>query len=318
MNSIITNHTKKAPIALFVYNRPAHTRQTVESLQKNALSKDSDLIVFSDAPKSDVQAEAVNEVRQYIRQIDGFKSVTIVERETNFGLARSIIEGVTRLCEEYGRVIVLEDDLITSPHFLRFMNDALDMYEHEERVMHISGATYPIESMEEDTFFLRIPLCWGWATWNRAWQHFRKSNDVMSKFDRRMRKAFTFNDTYNTWQQLEQNKNGVISSWFVYWYATLFLRNGLALFPGKSLVRNIGMDGTGVHCLASNNYDMELSATAIRVFPISLIESEKAVIRHENYFRRIYITVPLIHIRLIRKIGRVIRKVVRAIQVGGN
>lgn len=310
----MSNHTKTAPIALFVYNRPAHTRQTVESLQKNALSKDSDLIVFSDAPKSDVQAEAVNEVRQYIRQIDGFKSVTIIERETNFGLARSIIEGVTRLCQEYGRVIVLEDDLITSPHFLRFMNDALDMYEHEDRVMHISGSTYPIGDMEDETFFLRVPLCWGWATWDRAWRHFRKSNDVMLKFDQTMRRDFSFNDSYNYWKQLEDNEKGLMNTWFVYWYATLFLRKGLALFPGKSLVKNIGMDGSGMHSGIDHGFDVEPSAAEVNVLPIALKESEKAVRRHESFFRRSMSRHPL-HTRMYYKIVRIIKKLGLALRI---
>lgn len=296
-----------APIALFVYNRPAHTRQTVEALQKNDMSSDSDLFIFSDAPKSAAQTEAVSEVREYIRQVGGFKSVAIVERETNLGLARSIIEGVTRLCGEYGRVIVLEDDLITSPHFLRFMNDALNMYEHEDRVMHISGATYPIEPMEEETFFLRIPLCWGWATWHRAWQHFRKSNDVMLKFDRKMRRDFNFNDSYHYWKQLEDNDKGLINTWFVYWYATLFLRKGLALFPGKLLVKNIGMDGSGVHCGTDDDYDVEPSASSVKVLPITIEESKEAVKRHESFFRRIMTRHPL-HTRIYYKVVRIIKK----------
>lgn len=303
-----------APIALFVYNRPAHTRKTVEALQKNVLAKDSDLIVLSDAPKSESQVAAVREVRQYIHQIDGFRSVTIIVRETNLGLARSIIDGVTTLCEKYGRLIVLEDDLVTSPYFLRFMNDALDMYENDDRVMHISGATYPIEPMDDETFFLRIPLCWGWATWDRAWRHFRKSDDVMLEFDPAMRKGFSFNGTYDTWEQLESNKSGVINSWFVYWYATLFLRKGLALFSGKSLVQNIGMDGSGVHCGTSNAYDMEPSVSAIQIKPIPLVESEEAVIRHESYFRKIYTPPPVAHIGIIRMARSAIEKLARAIR----
>jgi len=305
------------PIALFVYNRPMHTRQTVEALQKNHLSLDSDLIIFSDAAKSEVQAEAVKDVRQYIHQIDGFKSVKVVERETNFGLARSIIEGVTKLCEKYGRVIVLEDDLVTSPHFLQFMNDALHMYEAEDQVMHISGATYPTERMEEETFFLRVPLCWGWGTWDRAWRHFRKNDDVMKKFDRKMLREFSFNHTYNTWEQLKANKSGLISTWFVYWYAALFLRKGLALFPGRSLVRNIGMDGTGVHCDESNYYDMEPATTEIKVFPIPIEESREAVIRHENYFRKQYAPPPSIILRIIRRVGRVVRNLSRSSRSDG-
>lgn len=303
-----------APIALFVYNRPAHTRQTVEALLKNELAGESDLFIFSDAPKSNEQAEAASEVRQYIRQISGFRSVTIIERESNFGLSRSIIDGVTKLCEEYGLVIVLEDDIVTSPHFLRFMNDALEMYKDDNQVMHISGATYPIGRMEVETFFFRVPLCWGWATWDRAWRHFRKSDDVMLKFDSIMRKNFTFNETYDSWVQLELNKKGKINSWFVYWYAVLFQRGGLALFSGKSLVKNIGMDGTGVHCGKSNNYDMELTTSAIQLMPISLNESEEAAIRHENYFRKIYPRAPQLYIRIIRKARRAIGRLVRAVR----
>lgn len=305
-----------APITLFVYNRPAHTRQTVEALLKNELAGESDLIIFSDAAKKPEAAEAVGEVRKYIKTITGFKSLSIIERDKNWGLADSIIDGVTRLCSEYGRVIVLEDDLITSPHFLRFMNDALDMYEHEDRVMHISGSTYPIERMVDETFFLRIPLCWGWATWDRAWRHFRKSNDLMLKFDRKMRRDFTFNENYDTWVQLELNKKGLINTWFVYWYAALFLRGGLALFSGKSLVKNIGMDGSGVHCGASNHYDMELTTTAIQIAPISLNESGEAVMRHENYFRFLQNqrpSPPPLHIRIYRKAHRIIGRLVRAI-----
>ncbi|MFH1999657.1 MAG: sugar transferase [Planctomycetota bacterium] len=304
-----------APIALFVYSRPLHTRKTVEALLKNVLSQDSDLFIFSDAPKTEAQTEAVNEVRQYIRGIVGFKNVTIVERETNFGLARSIIDGVTRLCEMYGRAIVLEDDLVTSPHFLRFMNDALDMYEHEGRVMHISGSTYPVGEIGEETFFLRVPLCWGWATWSRAWQHFGKSDDVMLKFDQKMRRDFTFNNSYHFWEQLESNKSRIIDTWFVYWYATLFMENGLALFPGRTLVKNIGFDGTGVHC--ESNYlgkDIEPAISAIRISPILIEESKEAVIRHESFFRKDYRPPSSIHTNIFRDAFRIIGKLARFIR----
>ena len=167
-----------APIALFVYNRPAHTRQTVEALKKNALAKDSDLIIFSDAAKSESQAETVREVRQYIHQIDGFKSVTIVERDKNFGLARSIIDGVTSVVNERGRIIVLEDDLIVTPHFLDFMNRAV-RYAHEEKVMQISANMFPISSGDgyaRDIFLQNDNLLA--ITWDRAWRKFEPDADV--------------------------------------------------------------------------------------------------------------------------------------------
>lgn len=307
---MMRKESDKSPIALFVYNRPAHTRRTVEALQRNNLAEQSNLVIFSDAPNSPKDTEAVNKVRDYIRHIDGFGSVTIIERDTNFGLARSIIDGVTRLCEEDGRVVVLEDDIVTSPHFLRFMNDALDMYEHEDQVLHISGSTYPIEEMSDETFFLRVPLCWGWATWHRAWRHFAKNIDITSKFDRKMRADFDFNDSHHYWGQLEENAKGSINTWFVYWYATLFLRNGLALFPGRSLVKNIGMDGSGMHCGVSDAYEMEPSVTAIQLERLPIVESGEAVARHERYFRSRCATSPLPTLSLQGRVFRMARRVI--------
>lgn len=273
-----------APIALFVYNRPWHTEKTVESLQKNDLAAESDLFIFSDAPKTHEVFEKVEEVREFIHNLTGFKSVTIFERKNNLGLASSIIDGVTSLCREYGRVIVLEDDLITSPFFLRFMNDALDLYADTPEVMHISGCLYPIDNMSGETFFFRVPLCWGWATWHCSWRLFRKDNDVMLRFDSKMRREFSFNSTYHYWQQLESNNKGLIDTWFVYWYASLFLNNGLALYPSRSLVLNIGFDGTGVHCGVSDNLAVALSPTPILVERMVVTETAEAVEKHIQYF----------------------------------
>lgn len=296
--------TDFAPIALFVYNRPQHTRQTVEALKKNDLSKDSNLVVFCDAAKTAAQADAVREVRNYIHSVSGFKSISIFERDANYGLARSIIDGVTVLCEEYGRVIVLEDDLVTSPNFLRFMNDALNMYEREDQVMQISGFTYPIGDMGDGTFFLRLPLCWGWATWDRAWRYYRKDDDVMLQFDKNMRKAFSFNNTYHFWRQLEENKKGVINTWFVYWYAALFLRGGLTLYPGRSLVQNIGMDGSGVHLTATDSYNVQLAGTEVQLEPMLCVESTEAVKLHERFFRKDY----SLQARIVDKVRREIKR----------
>ena len=155
-----------APVALFVYNRPWHTRQTVAALLANPESAQTPLYIFSDAPKNAAASKVVAEVRSYIRKIDGFKSVAIIEREVNFGLARSIIDGVTQLCEEHGRVIVLEDDLIIFPHFLAYMNAGLERYEHEDRVMQIAGYMFPMKlELAEDALLLPFISSWGWATW---------------------------------------------------------------------------------------------------------------------------------------------------------
>ena len=171
-----------APIVLFVYNRPWHTKQTVEALQKNELSSESELFIYSDASKNKEAEEKVQEVREYIRTIDGFKKVTIIEREKNWGLANSIIDGVTKVVNEYGKIIVLEDDLVTSPYFLKFMNESLEFYKNEKKVWHISGWNYPIFKEQKcGTFLWKKMNCWGWSTWKDRWQYFEKNPENLLK-----------------------------------------------------------------------------------------------------------------------------------------
>jgi len=165
-----------APIVLFVYNRPEHTRRTVTSLLKNSAAAMSDLFVFSDAAKDKSAEEAVRQVREYIRQISGFKNLTIYERDSNWGLANSVIDGVTRICNEFGKVVVLEDDLQVSPHFLAYMNAGLYKYEHDEQVMQIAGYMFPVDiQSNEDALFLPLTSSWGWATWQNSWEKFDKT-----------------------------------------------------------------------------------------------------------------------------------------------
>lgn len=277
----------RAPIALFVYNRPDHTRRTLAALAANRLASDSDLFIFADAAKTTDALDAVSDVRRLIRNVDGFKNVHVIEQAQNRGLAKSIIGGTTRLCNEFGRAIVVEDDLITSPFFLTFMNDALDRYSDSEDVLHVSGSTYPIRSETlPQTYFLRLPLCWGWGTWKRAWNRFEKSISVMERFDRRMIDRFNFDNTFqNFWGQLEANGAGTIDTWFIFWYATVFLHRGLVLFPKHSMVQNIGMDGSGVHGSCADDFNADLSTGPVEVDVIDFEESELAFELHKAYFR---------------------------------
>ena len=252
----------QAPVALFVYNRPGHTRQTVEALAANTLAAETPLYVFSDAPKSDNARQSVDEVRSYIRTISGFKSITIVERETNFGLARSIIEGVTNLCEQYGRVIVLEDDLVTSPHFISYMNHGLMRYEHDDRVMQIAGYMFPMElEILEDALFLPFITSWGWATWDRAWQHFDAEANGYETLTRDggLRDRFDLGGRYRYFKMLQAQQTGRVDSWAIRWYLSVFLRGGLALWPKTTMVRNVGFDGSGVNCVVSKFEDSPLN-----------------------------------------------------------
>lgn len=275
-----------APIALFVYNRPWHVRQAVEALLANADAVRTHLYVFADAPRNAAANQATDEVRAYIRSIAGFETVTLIEREANLGLARSIIDGVTRLCQEYGRVIVVEDDLITSPHFLSYMNDALARYEHEDRVMQVAGYMFPVNlALEEDAVFLPFTSSWGWATWGRAWQHFDATGSGCQRLveDQALKRAFNLNGAYDHFRLLQSQLRGETDSWAIRWYLSVFLMSGLTLYPKKTLVCNLGFDGSGVNCVVRS-----IEAKAIEphfhvvAMPrvLSVSDSYEVILRH--------------------------------------
>lgn len=250
-----------APIVLFVYNRPWHTQQTIEALQRNELADESELFIYSDGPRDDKARESVRRVREYVKTINnGFKKITIIERDRNWGLADSIIDGVTEVVNEYGRVIVLEDDLVTSPFFLRYMNEALEYYKDNEKVMHIAGY-FPSTQTQglSETFFIRPTSCWGWATWERAWKHFEKNTDKLMKvFTKDMIFDFNMENSYDYYSHILMNKTGKLDTWAIYWYATIFLLGGLSLHPKASFVKNIGHDGSGEHCGKNISFDIEI------------------------------------------------------------
>jgi hypothetical protein len=250
-----------APIALFVYNRPGHTRQTIEALQRNTIASNSDLVIFSDAPRNSAAVPAVEAVRDYVSRVDGFRSVTVDRRAGNFGLANSIIDGVTRLSEQYGRVIVLEDDLVTSPHFIEYMNAALDRYDSDDRVMQIAGHMFPVSlELDDDALFLPFISSWGWATWQRAWRHFDRLAGGYERLrgDAVLRREFDLGGRYRYFRMLQAQQLGRTESWAIRWYLSVFLRQGLALYPRRTLVKNLGFDGSGVNCNVSKIAQEEL------------------------------------------------------------
>jgi hypothetical protein len=268
---------KLAPIALFVYNRPEHTRRTLQFLQQNELAADSCLFIFSDGPKNAKQAEKVAEVRALIKQVEGFKSVEIIERSSNLGLANSVISGVSLLMEQFGRAIVFEDDLITSPYTLRYFNDALARYQNEEKVMHIGAYMYPLPLPESEqlpeTFFFRAATSWGWATWARAWQQFNPDVEaLMKQFDSEQKHQFSIEASMNFWKQMQELKAGRNNSWAIRWYASIFLKGGLTLNPAHSLVSNIGHDGSGVHSGINEIYNVSIHPQPVKHFPELIAE----------------------------------------------
>lgn len=275
-----------APIVLFTYNRLWHTQQTVEALQKNELASESEIFIYSDGGKDEGSWTEVKEVRKYLKTIGGFKNITIIEQEKNLGLADSIIGGVTNIVNRYGKIIVLEDDIVTSPYFLRFMNDALDFYEDEDKVWHVSGWNYPIISEDSsETFLWRVMNCWGWATWKNRWQHFEKDTDkLISSFSDYNIYRFNLDGAHDFWSQVLANKEGKINTWAIYWYATIFKNNGLCLNPLKPLIKNIGFDTHGTHTKqASDIVNHSINNIDSFNFDMNIIENSKYLLLVKTY-----------------------------------
>lgn len=275
-----------APIALFTYNRADHTRKAVESLLQNAEAKDSDLFIFSDGPKNEKTVRGVADNREYIHTVTGFKTVTIVEREKNWGLANSLIAGITDVINKYGRVIVVEDDLILSPYFLKFMNDGLEKYKDDDRVGTITGFVPPIEEKLPETFFLTYFQCWGWATWKRAWDLLETDARPLLKGLRFKRKKFDVGGGVCNYGNLYCQKVGLVDSWYLRYYASLFLKGKLSLYPGRSVAANDGLDGSGTHCGAGlkRSFDAHNSQTPIKVNDVEVIEDLQVYRIFKKYF----------------------------------
>jgi len=276
-----------APIALFVYNRPDHTRRTLTFLQRNQLAENSRLFIFADGARTDADKVRVEQVRQILDGITGFKSVKILASETNLGLAESIVRGVTQLTQEYGKVIVFEDDLLSSPYTLQYFNEALDRYEHEEQVMHVGAYMYDLkDSSLPETFFYRAATSWGWATWGRAWKYFEPNIDTLiSQFDQERIHQFSIEGSMNFWKQMLQFKSGKNNSWAIRWYASIFLKGGLTLNPSRSFIQNIGHDGSGVHSNNEDIYQVRMAQKPVSQYPTVIEENRQAYEAIKNFLK---------------------------------
>ena len=295
-----------APILLFVYNRPEHTRRCIQSLLKNSLASESYLFIYADGAKDSTQQEAVNEVRNYIRTIQGFKQTTLMERSENWGLARNIIDGVTTQVNRYGKVIVLEDDLVVAPYFLQFMNDALEVYKDEPKVGHIQACDFTQDSSLPSTFLIKWTGSWGWATWDRAWKYFNPNGkELLQELEeRKLTRVFDFNGKYGFTRMLRRQIEGKNNSWAIRWNASLFLKDILSLNVGRSLVQNEGFDGSGTNCGGGGLYASHLYLQPLPVIPISPIEENKEA---RQAFVRYYARTNSFWAKAIRRIKRTLK-----------
>lgn len=280
---------KPAPIVLFVYNRPWHTLQVLEALSKNNLANESDLYIFCDGIKTNATENDLKNkqlVHKIIAEKNWCKTATIIKGKKNKGLADSIIDGVTEIVKKHKKIIVLEDDLLPSKYFLKFINEALNKYEQTEEVACISGYIYPVKETLPETFFLKGADCWGWATWERGWDIFEyDGKKLLTELKKKkLTYSFDFNDSYSYTQMLSDQIKGKNNSWAIRWYASAFLKNKLTLYPKKSLIYNIGFDGSGTH--SGKEYLIkDVSNSPIRVKTIPIIENNDVKRLIASYFK---------------------------------
>lgn len=252
----------------------------------------SPLYIFCDGVKKEEDRDKVIQTRKIVHSLLNDK-VKIIEYGENQGLANSIISGVSQLCEIYGRVIVIEDDLIVAPEFLKFLNIALEKYKDKDSVMQVSGYMFPIPELENqiEVLFLPFIYSWGWGTWQRAWNKFdpQATGWEVLKIDKNMRRNFNLDNNYNFFEMLNRQMSGQIDSWAIRWYWSVFKHNGYIIYPPISYVANIGLDGSGTHgswyanqCLKQNYYPKYLNKI---ILPDTIIVNKKNFISVKKYMK---------------------------------
>lgn len=267
-----------APVVLFAYRRPDHLRRALASLAANQGALSTNITIYCDGSKGDADRDAVNQVRHVARGAMGFRSVCVIERETNLGLANSVISGVTEALALNDRVIVMEDDLLVSPDFLNYMNQALDLYRDSDEVISIHGFMYAVPAGLPQSVFLRGADCWGWATWRRGWELFEPdSTKLLAELEKSPDKAdFDFGGAFPYLHMLRDQVKGKIDSWAIRWYASAFLANKVTLYPGQSLVENIGQEGSGTHSESASSHETSFHRINLPLQRIDIIDSQQA------------------------------------------
>ncbi|MGD8351030.1 MAG: glycosyltransferase [Gammaproteobacteria bacterium] len=277
----------KAPIVVFTFNRPEHTRATLESLAQNAEFGQSRLYIYCDGARNDAEVSRVEETRRLAHEWP-HPDKTVIERERNWGLAGSIIDGVTSVCNAHGSVIVLEDDMVISRYFLEYMNAALEKYRDDERVICIHGYSFPIDGLPE-TYFIKGANCQAWATWQRGWNLFEAdARKLYQELGRKnLMNRFEFYGAYPYRRLLRDQINGRVDSWAVRWYASALIHDKLTLYPGRSLIQNIGWDGSGRHCDDYSGFATSASDTPIALADIEVAENKQAFEAWRRYFKSV-------------------------------
>lgn len=281
-------NSRLAPVALFAFRRPKHTQKVVDALLRSALAAETDLIAFIDGPITAEDQENVHEVTEILEAVDGFRSITIHKSPRNRGLSSSIIGGISSVLADHDRVIVLEDDIVVSRYFLDFMNSGLAEYSNDMHVASIHGYCYPVGRSLPELFFLRGADCWGWATWARAWSHFNPSGqELLDALTRTGQlRDFDLGGSAPYSQLLRGQIQGTNDSWAIRWHASAYLSNMYTLYPGTSLVRNIGIDGSGTHSGTRDLFASPMEVSNIQMKRIPVVESRSAQRAFAKFFEQ--------------------------------
>jgi hypothetical protein len=275
-----------APIAIFGFNRPSHLLRCINSLAKNPEAFRSKIYVFIDGPRNQMDFESVNETQKVIESYSKLRFELIKTRKANLGLAGSLIDGIDLVINEHGKIIVLEDDLVVSSGFLKFMNSGLEKYETDLKVASIQGCNYFYQPMKEEAFFLKGADCWGWGTWANRWRdvNWNATELIQEIKDRNIEKEFNLNGSYNYLDILVNFERGRNSSWAVRWHASMYLQDKVSLYPAHSLVSNLGADGTGSNMGSTGVALGNTNGEANEVLPESVTESIPALNALIEYF----------------------------------
>ncbi len=278
-------------VGIVAYQRPKHLRNCLASLRQNPEFATTEVTVFIDGPRSEPEALLTAQVVAVVESFNAAGNVQAVRRPANLGLARSVIEAVDSQLARHESVIMLEDDLVVSQYFLRFMNEAMRRYRDDARVASVHAYIYPVETELPETFFLRGADCLGWGTWRRAWSAFEADGHALQAQLRQLGpdavEDFDFGGSYPYSRMLEHQASGHTDSWAIRWYASAFVRGMLTLYPARSLVLHAGGDGSGTNVGMTDVFDVVLSEGPVRVADIEVEESEEARAAFEAYFRRV-------------------------------
>lgn len=293
---------KLAPIVLFVYNRPEHIRRTVEALAENVLADKSSLYIFSDGAKNETDSKKVNSVREYIKTITGFAEIEIIFRENNLGLANSVISGVSEVFKSHNKVIVLEDDIITSPYFLKYMNELLSYFEKYSRIYSVTGYTFPInipKDYKPSVYLSPRPSSWGWGTWKDRWEKVDWNVSDYKEFIKDKSKVKEFNTGGDDLTRMLVNSvSGKIDSWAVIWSYTHFKNNAYCVYPVKSRIQNIGADLSGVHTSRTNKFDVEMEMNDVELIDLKNLQpNEELLLNFKKFFKKNIFSAALARIR---------------------